>query len=495
MNIRASMLRKVTTGLLLASILLAAFAFSPRSVAAQGGLTYNSGFQIQNLSGTTANVSIAFYSQSSGATLGSTADTIPANANKTYFPISLPGGATSFNGSVVISSDQPVAAISNLLGSGNGSYGGSFGGFSTGGTSFKLPLVMCNNSGFNTFFSVQNAGSSVANIDIQYVPGSHGAAGNESTSINPGASKTFDQATGSSTVNCSTLAGGSGRFIGSAIITSTNGQPVVATVVQLNTTSFQTMLIYNGSSGGSTSVAAPLIMANNSGFYTSINVQNAGNVATNVTIAYGPNTGGAGAPQNETFNLAPGASKSIIQNGAPPANGSTVNNWGTIGRYIGAATITNSAAQPLVAVINEVGTPSGQGPFGSAYEGFNPSSATSSASAPLIMANNSNFFTSIQIQNVGGGACNGITVDYSPNTVGAGNPADETGINLAPGASKTIIQNSAPPGNGSVNNWNNVGRYVGSATVSGAGCQLAVIINELRPGAGDNLLTYNAFNY
>jgi hypothetical protein len=196
------------------------------------------------------------------------------------------------------------------------------------------------------------------------------------------------------------------------------------------------------------------------------------------------------------FTLAAGAGKAIIQNGAPPGNGSLVNNWGTIGKYVGSATITNNGGQLLVGVGNEVGAPAGQGPYGSAYEGFNPAAATANASAPLIMSNNSGFFTSLQIQNVGGSVCNGIGVTYSPNTGGPNNPASETGINLAAGTSKTILQTAAPPANGSaVNNWNTIGKYVGSATVTGAACQLAVIVNELRPGVGAYLFTYDAFNY
>jgi hypothetical protein len=406
----------------------------------------------------------------------------------------LPGGATSFNGSIVISADQPVAAITNLLGSGNGTYGESLGGFSAGSTTFSLPLIMCNNSGYNTFFNVQNTGSSVANVTINYIPGSSGTAQSESTTIQPGAAKTFDQATGSATKNCSQLQGGNGKFVGSATITS--DQPVVASVIELNSTTNKTMLAYNGFPSGSSTVAAPLLMANNSGYYTSINLQNAGSLSTTVTISYTLNTvAGGNNPAAEVFTLGPGVSKAIIQGGTPPGNGSTVNDWITLGRYIGAATVTNSASQPLVAVINEVGNPAGQGPFGSAYEGFSPSTATGNASAPLIMSNNAGYYTSIQIQNVGVANCPSVTVTYSPNTAGANNPISETGINLDPGASKTVIQSGAPPGNGSLNNWGTIGRYVGSAAVSGSGCSLVAVINELKPGVGDNLFTYNAFNY
>ena len=211
--------------------------------------------------------------------------------------------------------------------------------------------------------------------------------------------------------------------------------------------------------------------------------------ATNVTVAYSANTAGANNPVNETFSLAPGASKTILQNGAPPGNGSA-NNWGTVGKYIGSATITNSANQPLVAIVNQV-RPSPA--LGSAYEGFDPATATTKASAPLIMANNSSYYTGVQVQNVSGGSVN-VTIQYGPNTAGAFAPANEV-FSLASGASKTIIQNGAPPGNGStVNNWG-ANKYIGSATITASGNVVAIVNQVSLSVTGDQMATSNAFNY
>jgi len=389
---------------------------------------------------------------------------------------------------LVASSDKNIRAIANLVGSGPANYFASYNGFQGGSASVSLPLIMCNNSGFDTFFNVQNAGSAAANITINYTPGGDGASGkSETAAIQPGAAKTFDQATGSATVNCATLQGPSGRFVGSAIIAS--NQPIVATVMQVNTTGFKVLMGYDGFTAGSPTVALPLIMANNSSFYTGLQVQNVGASSTTVTVAYSANNAGPNNPVNETFTLAAGASKTILQNGAPPGNGSA-NNWGTIGKYVGGATITNSANQPLVAIVNQVRpTPA----LGSAYEGFDPATATTKASAPLIMANNSSYYTGIQVQNVSGGSVN-VTIQYSPNTGGAFAPANEV-FTLAAGASKTIIQNGAPPGNGSANNWG-TNKYVGSATITSTGGNVVAIVNEVSFGvSGDQFATYNAFNY
>jgi hypothetical protein len=440
-------------------------------------VTYQSGFQVQNLEDAVATVVLEFYNpDGSQAVTPAPSYTINNLSSRTFFPINdAPAG---FNGSLVISSDRDIRAVSNLVGSGPGNYFAATNGFQAGSTSVALPLIMCNNNGFDTFFSVQNAGTAVANITINYTPGSNGTPGlNETAAIPPGASKTFDQTAGSTTRNCGTLADGTGKFIGSASITS--DQPVVAVVMQLNTTTWKVLMGYGGFTGGSPSVALPLVMANNSGFYTGIQVQNVGSVATDVTVDYSANTAGAGNPTDDTFTLQPGASQTLIQNAGQ---------WAGVGKYIGGANITNTAAQPLVAIVNQVNPT-----LGTAYEGFNPATATTKISAPLIMSNNSTYYTGIQVQNVSGGNVN-VTIAYGPNTAGAFDPLDET-FTLAAGASKTIIQNGAPPSNGStVNNWG-TNKYIGSATITADGAVVAIVNQVSLSVAGDQFATSDAFNY
>ena len=437
-------------------------------------VTYTSGFQVQNLESTNAAVSLEFYNQDGTlAVTPAPTYTVAGNGSKTFFPIN--DVSTGFNGSLVISSDKDIRAVSNLVGSGPGNYLAATNGFQAGSTTVSLPLVMCNNSGFDTFFNVQNAGSADATITINYVPGSNGTAGSETAVIKPGAAKTFNQTTGSATRNCSTLADGTGKFIGSAKITS--DQPIVAAVMQLNTGSFKILMGYGGFTQGSSIVALPLVMANNSGFYTGIQVQNAGTSTTDVTITYAPNTAGTNNPVAETFSLAAGASKTVIQNGVGSSN-----NWNTIGKYIGGAVVSNSGSQPLVAIVNQV-RPSPA--LGSAYEGFDPVTATSKISAPLIMANNSTYFTGIQVQNVSLSSSVDVTITYGPNTAGSFAPANEV-FTLQPAASKTVIQSGGAWG---------ANKYIGSATVTANG-SIVAIVNQLSLSVpGDQFATSDAFNY
>lgn len=438
--------------------LMVALALIVPTIGAQG-ITYSSGFQVQNLGTGGATISITFYNQD-GSTAGTTSDSIPANGSKTYFPV--PAVSDGFNGSAVISSDQPVAAITNLLGN-SPTYGGSTTGFTAGSTAVGLPLIMRANSGFDTWFNVQNTGTADANVTITYTPGSAGSAHSETASIKPGAAKTFNQAT---TNQLGT------RFVGSARITS--DQPVAAMVNQVGTGGSKALLMYDGFTSGSNVVLAPLIQSNNAGFFSGVSIQNVGSATTTVTVDYGPNAAGTFNPADETRDLTSGASVALLQTGGA---------WGT-NRYVGSARISASASQELVVVINQLRT--GAISFGTAYEGFNPGNLTAKVSAPLVMANNSGYYTGIQCQNAGASSAT-VTIDYSANTAGTFNPVDET-LTIAAGASATSLQNGG--------SWG-TNKYIGSATItSSGGNNVACIVNQLNLGAaGDQFFTYNAINY
>lgn len=455
---------------------------------AQGGVTYSTGIQVQNLESQQASVVLTFY-QGSATYLHS--DTIQGNSSKTFFPLpdSVPSG---FSGAAVVSSDRNVRAVVNQLGTLAGTtFLATTNGFQSGATQLSLPLIMCNNNGYNTWFSVQNAGTSAAPVFVNYISGASVIATESAPSVLPGAAVVFDQGPTGTGVRCGN--GLPNTFVGSAIVTST--QPIVAAVMQLNTTNFKTLLGYNGFTGGSSSVALPLVMSNNNGFFTGIQVQNAGTTTTTVYVSYGPDTtpgdGFTEPSVPEVFTLAPGASKTIINNGNAPGNGSSFN-W--TGRYVGSAIITNTQNQPLVAIVNQLRTTGT--PVGTAYEGFDPSTATQNASAPLIMANNSGYFTGIQVQNVGSAPVT-VTITYGPDTAtrdGAFSPVAEN-FSLNPGQSRTVLQSGTSPANGSANNWANAGTYIGSAQISASG-PIVAIVNQLNlAGAGDTFATGTAFNY
>jgi len=441
--------------ILLIVLMLSALFVLP---AAAQTITWTSGFQVQNLSSTTeASIIIWYYNQDGTEAIAPVSDAIPAMSSKTYYPIHTADG---FNGSVVVESTEPVVAIANTLGN-NPQYMASTESFAAGATSVSLPLIMRANAGYYTWFNVQNAGQTDATVAVEFIPGSSGTGYTEpSVVIKPGASHTFNQRD---------LAALGVKFVGSAIITS--DVPVVATVMQVGET-YRNMMGYNGFTAGSTTVSMPLIMSNNNGFYTGVQVQNVGTAATDITVDYGTNIGGTFNPVNDTATLQPGESTTFLHN---------TGQFGTP-KYIGSATITTTG-QPVVAIVNQVLL--GGVALGTAYNGFDPAAATTQVSAPLIMANNSGFYTGIQVQNVGGSAVQ-ITVDYGPNIAGTFSPANEV-VTIQPGDSYNSIQNDGVwAGN----------KYIGSLTVtSAAGSQIVMIVNQFLPSGSDTFMSYNGFNY
>jgi hypothetical protein len=413
---------------------------------------------VQNLGTTAAQIIIKYYNQTGTQPIPDVNDTVPAMGSKTYYPIHTADG---FNGSVVVEGDQPIVAIANTLGN-NPQYAASTESFSAGASEVGLPLIMRANGGYYTWFNVQNAGSGDASVTVEYTPADHGTAYTEGpVTIKPGAAHTFSQ-------RDMTQLGA--KFVGAAVVKS--NQPVVASVMQVGEI-YKNMLGYNGFTGGSTSVSLPLVMANNSNYYTGIQVQNLGSAATTVTVNYGANLGGSFSPTNETATLQPDESTTFLQSGGQ---------WGS-NKYVGSATITTTG-QDVVAIVNQVklvGTA-----VGTAYNGFDPAKATSKVSAPLIMANNNGYYTGLQVMNVGTGSTT-VTLDYGPNTAGTYAPPNETAT-LAPGDSFNSIQNAGA--------WTGK-KYVGSASVSASGGgEIVMIVNQIWPAApGDQFMTYDGFNY
>ena len=413
--------------------------------------TYTAGFQVQNLTGTAANVVISYYNQDGTKNVADVPDTIPANGSKTYYPVAANSG---FNGSVVVSSDQKVAAIANILGD-SGASGAAYDGSSVGGTTLLIPLVMKANSGYNTWFNVQNTGATDATVNVTYSDGV-----TASSVVKPGAAATFNQASEAHAAG----------FVGSATIAST--QPVAAAVMEVGTS---ILFAFSGVPSGATSPVMPLINANNGGYVTGVQIQNAGTLTTTVTVSYKGSTG-LDTDCTETQDIPAGKSKTFalwaFHYWPPPAGVTRTCTPGA--RFVGAAKVTaNSASQPLVAIVNQLGATAGE-----AYNAFDPAAATNVVVMPLIMDRNSGYYTGFSIMNVGSTATSvNCTFDNSPVTVSS--------ASLAPGEALVDIVNGKIASG-----------YVGSAVCTAdAGGSIIGVVNESSTASGrDNLLVYEGIN-
>jgi hypothetical protein len=427
--------------LVLALVLLLALSISGQAFAQK--FTYQSGFQVQNLENQAATVVITYYKQDGTVDGSSVNDTIPASGSKTYFPISASSG---FNGSVVISSDREIGSVVNILGSGGSNAAASYVGSSAGNTSVQIPLLMKGNSGFDTWYNLQNTGSATANVTVAYSDGTSATG-----TIAPGASKTFFQANETHPVK-----------VFSAVVTS--DQPVAAAVVEESST---VMFAYSGFNAGSTNPVMPLINANNAGYITGAQILNGGTQSTNVTVSYTPSA--AGTACTETQTIAAGQSATF----ALGAFGTGANSTCAAGeRFVGSARVTtNSTSQPLTAIVNQL-LP---GVNGEAYGAFDPTAATDTVVMPLIMDRNGSFFTGFNLLNVGSSASVNCTFSGNSFTIST---------TLGANAATTQIQNGQIAAG-----------YVGSATcAAGSGGLLLAVVNEVSTAAGDNFLVYEGIS-
>lgn len=418
--------------------------------------TYTTGFQVQNLEASVASISVTFYNPNGTAVVPALSDTIPANGSKTYFPLT--SVAEGFNGSAVISADKQVAAVVNVIDN-TGKAGASYIGFSSGATAVNLPLLFKSYFSNDSWFKVQNAGASNANVTVTY---STGVVRN--ATVAPGAAFLFDQ---------TTEAHPAGSVFSARV---TSDQPIVATVVE---ESPSVMFAYNGFTSASNNPVMPLVNANYFGNITGMQIQNTGASSTNVTVSYTPSL--VGSACTETQTIPAGQSKTFaLYAFSVNSPGATSSTCAFGAQFVGAGRVTaNSASQPLAVIVNQLNSTGGNN-YGEAYGAFDPNAATNSLVMPLIMDRNYGYFTGFSVMNVGAGS---TTV----NCTFTGTPYTQNAT-LSPNQALTAIQLNA------------IGAgYVGSGTcTAGAGAKIVGVVNQVSndPGAvgKDSLLVYEAIN-
>lgn len=488
--------------LVLALFILSAVTVTPVTVYADDVIGPTTGVQVQNLdSAAAADVNIKAINKAGTTVNGSgngINDSIPANSSKTYFPLDTIGLTSGFDGSLVVSSSKPVAAIANVLAKSSTGVntGASYGGASTAASTLTLPLIMKNNGArkFDTVFNVQNAGTADVNVTVTFVP-ADASSGNtgctQTATVKPGAAATFDQAKDSNYTGCAQangLLGDDGKFVGSATVASSGGALVAAALES----SQLTLFAYTGFAQGTTNPVLPLVNANNNGNITGIQIANLGNQDTTVEISY--TKGSDGTDCKETQAVKAGSSTTFALVAFENSSLGAAENCADKVRFIGSARVSaNSTNQPLVAIVNQLNNTKG---FGAAYGSFDAASATDKVSLPLITDNNGAFkgFTGYSIVNVGGAATN-ITCTYA--TVNGHTPAASSATNIAAGAAMVINNN------GQLRKDANT-PYVGSANcvATPAGSKIVGVVNQsvaltTNPNngtpAGDKLLVYEGF--
>lgn len=316
--------------LLLTIALIASFVSLAR--AQTYGVPYATAIVYQNLSASTANLTLALRQEGNGTSI---------NTNYTaagYASGSLAIGSLtslSITGSAVLSSNQPVAVVVvQLPPSANPSkVRPIYTAFSTGSATVLLASALRKSFNTTSIIAVQNMDEVANDFAVRfYAQGNTTAVLTDTTavSIPPGATKYY---------NLGLLAGLNDGFNGAAVVvaTKTGGAPgkAAAAVMELSTNAGnKAASAFEGAATGATTVYMPSAMcnysaaANNSNF--AVQNTNATQTAT-VLITYAP--GGV----TQTLMLAPYGKASLNACAAGNAAG-----------WLGAAVIT--ATQPIIAV-------------------------------------------------------------------------------------------------------------------------------------------------
>ena len=451
--------------LIVLALVLAGIGAIPASASASYKFSYMSTINVQNLSASPATITLTYYNGNEMANPGTVnAVTSPsALAAYEFRAFTTLDPAAGFKGSVVISSDQPLAAVSNVSGNNlfaNASYIGA----STGSTTVTIPLLMKGNYGYDTWYSVQNAGSADTTVNVTYSDNTTATA-----TIKQGAAQVFNQTTEQH--------GNGVHQVFSASITSTS-QPIVVVVVEESST---VLFAYNGFAGGSKAPQMPLVNMNNYGYTSSLQIQNQGASSTDVTVKY--THGAVGADCIETQTIPAGQAKTFGTYAfvlAPIAGVATTCALGST--FVGSAAVTtNTANMDLVAVVNQHKLPIN----GEAYGGFDATNATAELVAPLLMDRNYGWFTSLNIMNVGSAA-----VDIHCNLTNTTLKIDKSG--LQPGQLLNA-QQLGVVGNPWVGSATCFAYTPGTTTVAPTG-KIVGVVNQLKTSSTDTFMVYEAIN-
>ncbi len=427
---------------------------------------YLFGLQVLNLSDQVNTCTLAAYDEA-GNQIGITiVDSLSPLAPQTWGPLpNLPED----NRSVVVTCQYPYAMITNVLSSDFGA-AGSYVVPTTGATEVYLPLLNKENSGYTTWYTVQNLGLEEATVEVTYSDGTTIAP----LVIPPLAARNVFQSSEShaQAIFAATLA--SDQPIRAAVLQEGDGIIFAHTGVALAgggtippPEGIQGSTGVNAGTASSETLIFPLVNANNAGYVTGIQILNGGDEATSVTVSYTPSD--AGSACTETRSIAAGTSRTFAL--AAFTSGTSASDCLAGRRFIGSAVVTdNSTGQPLTGIVNQL-LP---GQNGEAYVAFAPEEATNSLVMPLIMDRNGGYFTGFSVQHVGGPE-SVVTCVFSNSTY-------TVSATLGEGEALVDLQQ------GRINDG-----YVGSGVCTAVNddTKIVAVVNELQlGGTGDQFLVY-----
>lgn len=337
--------------------LLLILVFAVSAAIGQGGGSISTAFAVQNLGTSQATVQVEFR-DTNGTVRNTLSQTIDVGANYNFDQRYSSGypGTDSFQGSAIVSSDQPIGAAANMMRTGGvvPSYE-SYNALDPSGIGqeIMLPQILKNVSSgglvWNTTIVIQNTDTSnAATVNLVFTPDPNinPAIGGTLTSpythtvnIPAGGTVYLDQ---SMTPNDSQIGS---KFFGSVrVLANRDVAPVV-----YSDGSMRVLLAYPSYAGGTTDyIALPSIYKNivslGDSYSTAILIVNFGSSAATVEIEYLPVSSSYTVSGKDTVTVpAKGALNVDQRYNAPSITSNT---------FMGGAVIKSTNGQPIAAMVN-----------------------------------------------------------------------------------------------------------------------------------------------
>ena len=320
----------------------------------------------------------------------------------------------------------------------------NIGGANVNAYTYYLPFVANNVNGFTSQVTVQNTGNAAATVSAQY----YDATGSQVSVSGTACSNIVSNAACQAPNPFASGTKGTGVII--------SNQPL-AVIVQESTPFGGSAYAVNA--GTSASLVAPLAINNNGGFVTQLTVANAGANATNVTVTFYDQNGNALPAATKTLNIGAHASQTLDQ---------TAQDSGLPTGFYGWAQISGASGAQLVAQVLEQRADIKFVALANAQQ-----LTANKVYAPAIFKGAfGGFVTGANIVNPNNNPLQ-VAITYYDNT---GKVWAATPFTLAAHAVAPVYQGS-DSGNGIPNGGLPAGFY-GSATVSSAGGNLVMVVNE-----------------
>lgn len=458
---------------ILASLVLALVTAMTAFASTAYNASFTTSITYQNVSENDASVAFSFYPQNNGTPITVNRD-LPAGAGASLFIGNLDDVADGFIGSAVMSSDQPVVATMVQIASDSNVRNRPLSNaFSSGSSEVLLATVLKNQFNTTSRFSVQNASNNPVDLTINLYNAADTSAPPIVVTHNNlpvGAAQYFDMGTLSQVTASS--------FNGSAVINAvesgtSNPAPIVASVLELSTTSVEASS-FEGVTGGSDTVYMPSALCQAFGATTAYAIQNTSSTDDAVvTIAYSNG-------ETDGATIAPGAKQSFIGCNVNPAN------------FNGSATITSIGGD--IVVIGKVFGSGNSTAFVGASEGASKLALPYVRFTQANWANGQRQRAYIAVQNVGTDLAAGqVVLEYrdrdgdlvGTHTLGAmitgeklNSNASHPGVVLAPGKSQSDLDE-----------FGYVGGFGGSVIVQGPdGSELVAVVRVQSNVGGGNVV-------